>query len=65
LSNKDALKGAVFGLPWASFWVYASDEMQEKLLALIALIEEAGAIVVNGTELPNYETIVSPDGWNW
>lgn len=65
LTNKAALKGAVFGLPWESFWVYASQEMQEKLLALVALIEGAGATVVNGTELPNYKTIVSPNGWNW
>jgi amidase len=65
LSNKSALKGAVFGLPWESFWVHAEDEMQEKLLALIALIEDAGATIINGTELPNYQTIVSPDGWNW
>ncbi|KAF8243077.1 glutamyl-tRNA amidotransferase subunit A [Wilcoxina mikolae CBS 423.85] len=65
LTNKDALKDAVFGLPWKSFWVHADKAMQTKLLELIALIEEAGATVINGTELPNYETIVSPDGWNW
>lgn len=65
LSTKDVLKGATFGLPWNSFWVYAGPEMQAILLDLIALIEKAGATVINGTELPNYETIVSPTGWNW
>jgi amidase len=55
----------VFGLPWKSFWVHAEEAMQAKLLDLIALIEEAGATVINGTELPNYKTIVSPDGWDW
>lgn len=65
LSNKDALRGAVFGLPWNSFWVYAGDEMRANLLNIIAAIEEAGATIVNETELSNYETIVSPTGWNW
>ncbi|KAI9814264.1 MAG: hypothetical protein M1827_003430 [Pycnora praestabilis] len=65
LTNQDALKGAMFGLPWLSFWVHADEAMRATLLELIALIEQAGAIIINGTELPNYETIVSPDGWNW
>ena len=65
LSTKDVLKGATFGLPWNSFWVYADDEMQAILLDLIDLIKAAGATVINGTELPDYQTIVSPDGWNW
>lgn len=65
LSTKDALKGATFGLPWKSFWVYADDEQQQILLDLVDLIRSAGATIVNGTELPHYHTIVSPDGWNW
>ena len=65
LDNKEALKGAVFGLPWESFWVFADPFQQAQLLELIDLIERAGATIINGTELPNYETIVSPDGWNW
>jgi amidase len=32
---------------------------------LINLIQSAGATIINGTELPNYQTIVSPNGWNW
>ncbi|KAH7389959.1 amidase signature domain-containing protein [Pyrenochaeta sp. MPI-SDFR-AT-0127] len=65
LSDKFALQNATFGLPWDSFWVYASDEQQKQLLSIISLVEAAGATVLNNTELPNYETIVSPDGWNW
>ena len=65
LSRKDVLKGAKFGLPWLSFWALADPEQQSILLKLVALIESAGATVINGTELPNYETIVSPNGWNW
>lgn len=29
------------------------------------MIEAAGATVINGTELPHWQTIVSPSGWNW
>ncbi|KAF4628261.1 hypothetical protein G7Y89_g9883 [Cudoniella acicularis] len=65
LSNKEALKGATFGLPWLSFWQLASADQQEQLLELIDLIESAGATIINGTELPSWQTIVSPDGWNW
>lgn len=39
--------------------------MLTSLLELIDLIEEAGATIINETEIPNYETIVSPNGWNW
>ena len=65
LTDKSALQNATFGLPWNSFWVYADEKQQAQLLSVIALVEEAGATVLNNTELPNYETIVSPDGWNW
>lgn len=65
LTNSDALRNATFGLPWQSFWALASEEQQTSLLGLVDLIKDAGATVINGTELPNYQTIVSPDGWNW
>ncbi|KAF4984792.1 hypothetical protein FZEAL_83 [Fusarium zealandicum] len=65
LTNKKALKGAVFGLPWESFWVHADEDMMSQLLELLDLIKSAGATIINGTEITNYETIVSPDGWNW
>lgn len=65
LTTRAALKHAVFGLPWASFWVHAEPAMRAKLLRLVAAIEAAGATVVNGTELPNRATIVSPHGWDW
>ncbi|KAJ4321496.1 hypothetical protein N0V84_005299 [Fusarium piperis] len=65
LTDKKALEGAVFGLPWESFWVHADEDMQKQLLELVDLIKSAGATVINGTEITNYETLVSPDGWNW
>ncbi|KAI1334743.1 amidase [Xylariaceae sp. FL0016] len=65
LTNKDSLQGAVFGLPWESFWVYADEEQVRALNALTDLMGEAGATIINGTELPDHETIVSPDGWDW
>ncbi|KND86303.1 putative amidase [Tolypocladium ophioglossoides CBS 100239] len=65
LSSKDALKNATFGIPWNSFWVYANAEQQKGLGELVKLIQSAGATVINGTEITNYQTIVSPQGWNW
>lgn len=65
LTDKSALQNATFGIPWNSFWQYADQEQQNILLSLISLIEAAGATIMNNTELPNYETIVSPNGWNW
>lgn len=29
------------------------------------MITAAGATIINGTELPNRNTIISPDGWDW
>lgn len=65
VTNRSALNGAVFGLPWQSFWALNNPAQNEQLVALIQLIRSAGATVINGTELPNYQTIVSPNGWNW
>ena len=65
LSKKSALKGATFGLPWQSFWTQADPAQQAQLVELLDLIRSAGATIVNGTELPDYQTIVSPNGWNW
>jgi amidase len=65
LANRSALTNATFGLPWDSFWVHADHEQLSQLLSMISLIESAGGVVENNTELPNYKTIVSPEGWNW
>ncbi|KAJ5757730.1 uncharacterized protein N7511_006424 [Penicillium nucicola] len=65
LSKKHALKGAVFGIPWESFWALGDADQISQLLELVELIKSAGATVINGTELPHYKQIVSPDGWNW
>ncbi|BCS25086.1 amidase family protein [Aspergillus puulaauensis] len=65
LANKTALQGARFGLPWESFWALGDSDQIAQLVELVQLLEDAGATIVNGTELPHYKTIVSPDGWNW
>ncbi|KAK1727066.1 amidase [Colletotrichum acutatum] len=65
LSTKEILKGATFGLPWHSFWALADDEQRESLEQLLRLIASAGATIINNTEITDYETIVSPDGWDW
>lgn len=65
LSSKTDLQGAVFGLPWNSFWVYADSEQQQTLLEIVSLVESAGATIINNTEILDYETIISNDGWDW
>ena len=65
LSSSDTLRNASFGLPWQSFWSLADPSQQAQLVELLDLIKGAGATIVNGTELPNYQKIVSPNGWNW
>ncbi|KAI4244027.1 MAG: hypothetical protein L6R42_010587, partial [Xanthoria sp. 1 TBL-2021] len=65
LSNRTALRGARFGLPWNSFWTLADPEQQSTLLQLINLIQSAGATIINNTEITDYATLVSPNGWNW
>ncbi|KPI45946.1 putative amidase [Cyphellophora attinorum] len=66
LADKSALKGAVFGIPWLSLWnVNKAPGQNEALLELIVLIESAGATIINGTELPSWETTIPQDGWNW
>lgn len=65
MTDEHALRGTVFGLPWESFWVHASEDMRNQLLEMIRHIEEAGATIINGTEITDYEILVSPDGWDW
>jgi amidase len=65
LTDRSALANATFGLPWNSFWVHADREQQAQLLSIIKLLEEAGATILNNTELPNHKIIVSPGGWDW
>lgn len=65
LSKKDALKGATFGLPWMSYWRHADDEQLQILEQALNVIKAAGATIINGTEITNYEKIVNPDSWNW
>jgi amidase len=55
LTDKSALRNATFGLPWNSFWVHADQEQQSQLVSITALLEEAGATVLNNTELPNWD----------
>lgn len=39
--------------------------MYASLNELVHLMQQAGARIINGTELSNYKTTVSPNGWNW
>lgn len=64
LSDKTALKGAKFGLPWAKLWSYADEDMVAELLHVVAKLEEAGATVYNNTDFGNLD-VISDDGWDW
>jgi amidase len=45
--------------------VHADEEQLAILGEVLQLIEDAGATIINETEILNYETIVSPDYWDW
>lgn len=64
LSDKTALKGAKFGLPWTKLWSLAKEEQVAKLIEVIEEIEAAGATVYNNTDFGNLD-VISSDGWNW
>lgn len=63
--NNQVLAGAKFGLPWESFWTFVSEEVRTQLLKLVNLMESVGATIINGTEIPSYESTINPNGWDW
>ncbi|KAK6370989.1 hypothetical protein LTR64_006235 [Lithohypha guttulata] len=65
LATSSALVNATFGLPWLSFWQYCDEQQLTTLISLIGHLESLGATIINNTEILDYETIVSPNGWNW
>ncbi|PGH19657.1 hypothetical protein AJ80_03812 [Polytolypa hystricis UAMH7299] len=70
VSSKDVLKGARFGLPWKRVWELATQTEDKKdkydaLMAVIQRIREAGAEVIEWTDFPSAEEIISPTGWDW
>jgi len=65
LTNSSALSGATFGLPWLSFWQYADEDQLAVLTSIMSLLESVDATITNNTDIINYETIVSPNGWDW
>lgn len=64
LSDKTALKGARFGLPWAKLWLLADETQVATLLDVVAELEAAGATVYNNTDFGNLD-VISLDGWDW
>ncbi|KAE8453926.1 hypothetical protein EG329_007702 [Mollisiaceae sp. DMI_Dod_QoI] len=65
LTTALALKKATFGIPWVSFWQYASPFQQSHLMNFLSLIQAAGATIINSTELPSHAQVVPPYGWDW
>ncbi|KAF8857374.1 amidase signature enzyme [Acephala macrosclerotiorum] len=65
LTTSPSLKSAKFGIPWLSFWQYASPFQQLHLSNLLTVLSSHGAIILNNTELPTRHQIISPYGWDW
>ncbi|RMZ02218.1 hypothetical protein D0862_06114 [Hortaea werneckii] len=65
LTDRHALEHAVFGVPWETFWIYTDGEQRKVLLSMIETLKDAGATIVNNTELPSRDLLVSPDRWDW
>ncbi|CZR60641.1 related to glu/asp-tRNA amidotransferase subunit A [Phialocephala subalpina] len=65
LATSSVLKDAKFGIPWLSFWQYASPSQKSHLSSFLSLIESAGATIINNTELPSRNQIIPPYGWDW
>ena len=69
LANKDALKGAQFGLPYKRVWETAGQDPQYEceyiaLKGLVEQIENAGARVLD-VDFPCAKEIIPPTGWDW
>ena len=64
MSDKKALKGARFGLPWKKLWSLAKTDEIPRLLEVIKIIQDAGATVYNNTDFGNLD-VISDKGWNW
>ncbi|KAI1936815.1 hypothetical protein LOZ66_004321 [Ophidiomyces ophidiicola] len=70
ISQRDALKGARFGLPWQHVWKMASENEQlkihyETLKAVIADMKSAGAEIFEGADFPSAKEIIPPTVWDW
>lgn len=70
VSRKEALAGARFGLPSKRIWEAAKAneadrEEYKSLRAILDQLENAGAEVIEATDFPSVDEIISPDGWDW
>ncbi|KAH8551396.1 amidase family protein [Umbelopsis sp. PMI_123] len=67
VSTKEALKKVRIGIPWKRVWQSSTTINQlPQLFSAIDELKNAGAIIVNNTDLPSIEEISSdPPAWNW
>ncbi|KAJ2957915.1 hypothetical protein NQZ79_g6407 [Umbelopsis isabellina] len=67
VSDASALRGIRIGIPWNRIWQSSTtiNQLPQLLYAVYELME-AGAIIINNTDIPSIEEI-SPDppSWNW
>jgi amidase len=65
LNDRNALKGARFGLPMKSFWSAAPSPQRLIAERVLELIKEAGAEIIP-VEMPCAEERLGKDGdWDW
>ncbi|CAI4214031.1 unnamed protein product [Parascedosporium putredinis] len=67
VSDKSALKGARFAMPWKRVWELASEKEYPYniFMKTIDRIRDAGAEVYEHVDFPSAEDIISPGKWDW
>ena len=65
ISNREALKGAKFGLPWKRCWEFVPEDQKKVASTIFDAIAKAGGEVVS-TDFLSVEDRIEEDGkWNW
>ncbi|KAM3582402.1 hypothetical protein VKS41_005047 [Umbelopsis sp. WA50703] len=67
VSNTSALEGTRIGIPWNRIWQSPTTSNQlPQLFHAIHELREAGAIIINNTDIPSIEEISpNPPRWDW
>ncbi|KFY44701.1 hypothetical protein V494_01368 [Pseudogymnoascus sp. VKM F-4513 (FW-928)] len=64
LATKDALKGAVFGLPVKRVWENVDEAIRPRFEEIFQMIRDAGAQIVE-VDFPCWEAMIDKKGWAW
>ncbi|KAJ7605169.1 amidase family protein [Roridomyces roridus] len=65
VTDRSALKGAKFGIPWDVLWSSSAGSVthREAFLEVFRQLEDAGAILYNNTNIPRIRELQYPYGW--